>query len=190
MTAKRPPERSFGRKTAARAEFWPQNGRQSAVLGAKHGRAPYPGGPGKPAQGCSLRGPSGRQGLGEAKTTTKLGRAPYGSKTAARTELWPQTGRQKIVDASRPPARRFEREAVTRTKFVAARELEIPDQNGCTARKRDTDRNSKCTACRRRNEKAAQTAQRVNMMHVVIGFYPREGRYFSVYIYMFLFIQL
>ena len=66
------------------------------------------------------------------------------------------------------------------TQFVAARELEIPDQNGCTARKRDTDRNSKCTACRRRNEKAAQTAQRVNMMHVVIGFYPREGRFFSI----------
>ena len=64
-------------------------------------------------------------------------------------------------------------------QFVAARELEIPDQTGCTARKRDTDRNSKCTACRRRNEKAAQTAQRVNMMHVVIGFYPREGLYIS-----------
>ena len=29
---------------------------------------------------------------------------------------------------------------VRSTQFVAARELELPDQNGCTARKRDTDR--------------------------------------------------
>ena len=47
---------------------------------------------------------------------------------------------------------------VRSTQFVAARELELPDQNGCKARKRDTDRNSKCTACWRRNEKAAQIA--------------------------------
>ena len=79
---------------------------------------------------------------------------------------------------------------VRSTQFVAARELELPDQNGCKARKRGTDRNSKCTACWRRNEKAAQTAQRVNMMHVVIGFYPREGRYFSVYIYIYIYIYI
>ena len=72
---------------------------------------------------------------------------------------------------------------VRSAQSVAARELELPDQNGCKARKRDTDRNSKCIACWQRKEKAAQKAQRVNMMHVVIGFYPREGRYFGIVSY-------
>ena len=73
LDAKQPPEQSFGRKTAARTEFWTKRGRQNLVLDAK-----------RPPERSFGRKMAGRQnGVLDAKQQPELS---FGCQTATRRQ--------------------------------------------------------------------------------------------------------